>query len=311
MHSTLVSGWTLTNLGPLTTTYTAPPSCSTEYSSIRIGGTHVDEQNITQVYYVGDVCDQPPVPSIGSCLPSGAKLDEHYSTIDFRQVPLNTTCAYYSPGLMCPSGWETVGGATKAEGGSITSSGPGFARPSGDGGDVSDLKYVNNVGSNVILAAMDDGDEAILCCPSAFTVDPYGQCTSVIQTYSVPGDYCRRYLGEGLSGEWVNTTLSIWGTTVTGSSPSITGTGTVSIVTQTIDDDEISEYVGFSVEPMLYLVYAATDTAGVTSSATSSSAASPSSAASATARSPQLASIALVLSTMVLAFLSGFMLLMG
>lgn len=166
--------------GPLTTTYTAPSSCSTDYSSIRVGATYVDDYNVTKAYYVGDVCDQPPVPRIGSCLPSGAKLDEDYSSIDFDVVPLGSTRAYYSPGLICPSGWEIVGVATKVEGGSITSSGPGFARPSGDDGDVSDIKYINNVGSNVILAAMDDGDGAILCCPRYIRLRLARLCATVL-----------------------------------------------------------------------------------------------------------------------------------
>lgn len=306
MHSTLVSGWTVTNMGPLTTTFTAPSSCSTDYALIQLGATFVDEDtDQTRVYYAGDVCGQP-VPTIGSCLPSGAQLDENYRSVDFDVVPVGKTRAYYSPGLICPAGWKTVGVATKVEGGSITSSGPGFARPFGN--DEPGVRFVDNVGSNIILAGMDDGEAAVLCCPSAFTVDPYGQCTSVLETYSVPPVYCRRFVGDGAGGRWVNTTLSIWGTTVTGLTPSYTGTGTVTTETMTIQDD-VSKYVGVSAQAMLYLVYAATDTAGVTSPPTSSSTASPSSAASVAARRPQLASIALVLSTIFVAFTSGFMVL--
>lgn len=112
---------------------------------------------------MGISCGQP-YPTIGSCLPSGAKLDEYYGSIDTDVVQTGTTLAYYSPGLACPSGWDTVGVATKTDGGSITSSGVGFARPSSYD-DIEDLSYVQNVGPNVILAGMDDGDAAVLCCP--------------------------------------------------------------------------------------------------------------------------------------------------
>lgn len=107
-------------------------------------------------------------PTIGSCLPSGAKLDADYSAIDTDAVGLDYTLGYYSPGLACPSGWNTVGVATKSEGGNITSSGPGFTSPTPIDG--TDSGYVNNVGSNVLLAGMDEGDAAVLCCPRYVSV---------------------------------------------------------------------------------------------------------------------------------------------
>lgn len=149
--------------GPLTTTYTAPSSCSTDFAFVQIGQSYVDEDNnSTSIFAMGAACDQP-VPSIGSCLPSGAKIDEAYSAIDTNKVGAGYyTVAYYSPAMACPSGWAIVGGATKAEGGSITSSGQGFVNPNPT---VYDYSYVGNVPPNVLLAAMDEGDVAVLCCP--------------------------------------------------------------------------------------------------------------------------------------------------
>lgn len=149
--------------GPLTTTYTAPPACSTDFEYIYIGQNIVDSYlSVSSVYLQGAACDQT-VPTVGSCLPSGAKLDEAYSSIDTDIVQTGSTLGYYSPGMVCPSGWQTVGVATKTEGGSITSSGPGFAPPT----PVEDMdsSYIYNVGPNVLLAGMDEGDAAILCCP--------------------------------------------------------------------------------------------------------------------------------------------------
>lgn len=152
----------------MTTTYTAPPSCSTDFSYVQIGQTWTDsDTNATSVVPVGISCDQP-YPTVGSCLPSGAKLDEDYSSIGTDVVQTGYTLGYYSPGLACPSGWDTVGVATKTGGGSITSSGVGFASPSPL--DEVDLSYVQNVGPNVILAGMDDGDAAVLCCPRCVSV---------------------------------------------------------------------------------------------------------------------------------------------
>lgn len=123
-----------------------------------------------------------------------------------------------------------------------------------------------------------------------------------------------RVVGDGGGGDFVNATLSIWGTTVTGSSFSASGTATITTETTTIEtsaETPIEDYVGVSVVAMLYLVHGATETAGTsgTSSPTSSSTSSPSSAASASSRGPQLASVALIISTLAVAFTSGFMLL--
>jgi hypothetical protein len=147
----------------LTTTYTAPSACSTDYEYIYIGKNYFDpDLNTSSVYLQGAPCNQT-VPAVGSCLPSGAKLDEAYSTVDTDMVQTATTLGYYSPGIICPSGWETVGVATKTQGGAITSSGPGFAPPT-PVQDL-DLSYISNVGPNVLLAAMEEGDAAVLCCP--------------------------------------------------------------------------------------------------------------------------------------------------
>ena len=149
--------------GPLTTTYTAPPSCSTDFAYVQVGSSFVDsESNSTSIMALGVSCGLA-WPTIGSCLPSGAKLDEDYSAIDTDEVQMYYTLGYYSPGLACPSGWDTVGVATKSEGGNITSSGPGFTNPTPI--DEMDTVYVDNVGSNVLLAGMDEGDAAVLCCP--------------------------------------------------------------------------------------------------------------------------------------------------
>lgn len=154
---------------------------------------------------------------------------------------------------------------------------------------------------------------------SSFTADPAGGCTSFVQTYSVPSEYCVRLVGDGAGGDFVNTTLSIWGTTLTGSAYSFAGSGTITTVTETLETPTAStastastdDYVGVSVVAMLYLVHNATETAGGISSPTSSSTSLPSSAASMTAKGPQLASVALIVSTMAVAFTSGFMLMLA
>lgn len=149
---------------------------------------------------------------------------------------------------------------------------------------------------------------------SSFTAGPEGGCTSIIQDYSVPPEYCVRLVDDDdAGGDFVNTTLSIWGTTLTGSAYSFSGSGTITTMTETIETstssttstDLTEDYVGVSIVAMLYLVHDATETAG------SSSTSSPSSAASMTARGPQLVPLALVFSILAVSFTSGFLMLIA
>lgn len=133
-------------------------------------------------------------------------------------------------------------------------------------------------------------------------------------SYSVPPEFCQRVVAGDAGADFVNATLSIWGTTVTGSSFTVTGTGAITTETMTrASETPLEDYVGVSIVAMVYLVNGATETAasGGTSSPTSSSTSSPSSAASANTRGPQLASAALIVSTVVVAFTSGFVFLMA
>ncbi|RSL74453.1 hypothetical protein CEP53_000293 [Fusarium sp. AF-6] len=101
-------GYTITNLGPLTTTYTVPAECSTATENIQ--------------FIQGDM---PWIPGAwgypscvpgdyGKCIPSGDAYDklakEHYYTWQQEFFP------YYSPGLVCPKGWTTAGEYAKSKG---------------------------------------------------------------------------------------------------------------------------------------------------------------------------------------------------
>jgi hypothetical protein len=91
-------GFSAHDLGPLTTTYTAPSSCST--------GTdhHVFVNASDPVRAFGaPTCG---LKTYGDCIPSGSSWDSVYrQTTEFVQGQY----LYYSPGIACPSGWRTVG----------------------------------------------------------------------------------------------------------------------------------------------------------------------------------------------------------
>lgn len=155
--ATSISGWGLVNSGPLTTTWTAPATCSSNDHDMYYGQlTTIDGSSILVDLY-RQCSTTAPRPT--SCSPPGPNQED----VDGWAV------YYYSPGLVCPAGWATVAEATKFDGGSITSSGMPFTWPGAPSPVPSGL--INNLvdyGPNVMLAGMGDGETAVLCCPRYF-----------------------------------------------------------------------------------------------------------------------------------------------
>lgn len=158
--------WVLISLqGPLTTTFTAPLSCSTLHNNVIIGHNVTDSDTHTTFFEPeGALCGIGT--SVRSCLPSGSLLDSEYNSYTKNPDPrYGWTINYFSPGLICPSDWETVGVATKSVGGSITSSGPAFVYPSVIPTAGIYYEDLRDPSPNALLEAMSEGESAILCCP--------------------------------------------------------------------------------------------------------------------------------------------------
>lgn len=154
MPTSTISQWHLENLGPLTTAFAAATSCATLTNNVVIAAS-----SMTDGYLFHADC----VPqTYGDCYPSGAAIDSAISAADTRQPAW--TIDYFSPGLMCPSGWTTAGVATKSKGGDITSSGPAFVLPTTETVS-SHMRIYQNPAPNVFLGAMKEEETAVLCCP--------------------------------------------------------------------------------------------------------------------------------------------------
>lgn len=162
MPTTSLSGWLFTNQGPLTTTYTAPASCFTEASRVQLATQWSDtDSNMTSLLPYQGICKTATtVATWGDCLPSGKNIDSEYATIDTNNPAAGSTVDYYSPGLICPSGYTTAGVAAN-DAGTITSSGKAFVPTT----TVDNRFWGNNPVPNVLLQALDQGETAILCCP--------------------------------------------------------------------------------------------------------------------------------------------------
>ena len=156
--ATSLSGYSLFNNGPLTTTFTAPASCSTAYETM-IG----DAETPTAIEWLALAGPTCGYIAPADCNPSGSVIQ----SIDSSALGANPTAdqiiVYHSPGLICPSGWVTVGAAAKINPTSTSISGVfniSVSLPTVNSPIVTFLPELD-----VVLAALDPGETAALCCP--------------------------------------------------------------------------------------------------------------------------------------------------
>jgi hypothetical protein len=105
-------GYTFTNWGPLTTTFTAPASCATATGNYMLG--------LNNTAPVWEYAVQCSTVGYGDCISTGTVS---LSTISNENPTTLETQAYFSPGLYCPSGWATRGTAVRGSDNGLSSSG--------------------------------------------------------------------------------------------------------------------------------------------------------------------------------------------
>ena len=160
MPTSTFNGVALENIGPLTTTYTAPSSCSTVVDNTAVA--FVDFPGEAYAYPRCDVDKNEWFrwPSLENCVPSAKALE----VID---MPNDTHIRYHSPGLYCPASWTTGGVAVKQDSKSFSASGafsPDFIDPWADATSTLDAPRANPW-PNQFASALNVGETAILCCP--------------------------------------------------------------------------------------------------------------------------------------------------
>lgn len=111
---------------------------------------------------IGNIWGPPTcgVQDWGSCIPSGASVDKIIS--QFQEKPIQGFGAFYSPGLVCPSGWTTAGVASHGAGGSLDLAGV-FTEPAF--GDVTGIVAAGMPQKSVILNILDPAETLLYCCP--------------------------------------------------------------------------------------------------------------------------------------------------
>ncbi|KAM5354535.1 hypothetical protein ACJ41O_001182 [Fusarium nematophilum] len=153
-------GHTITNLGPLTTTYTAPTSCATATDGIIFG-------HPLYPFMAGGFPSCDP-GNFSDCIPSGDAFDklsrEQAYWAEQRFIH------YYSPGLACPEGWTTAGTMNKADG-TVGASGmlsmTPLETPTGSDEDEYLLGYL--AVPQIWQEVLEEGEKLAYCCPIGFT----------------------------------------------------------------------------------------------------------------------------------------------
>ena len=153
--ATRVSQFALTNFGPLTSTFTADAICATNTGILQLAS----KESPNAIIFNTDC----KLATVGTCFPSGSALDARASTV-FDDAGDNFI-GYFSPGIACPSGWNTVGVAAKGGDGKMSTTGI-FARPKGlDATPSPSGVPLFNPPMNAFTAALDAGETAAVCCP--------------------------------------------------------------------------------------------------------------------------------------------------
>ncbi|CAG7565167.1 unnamed protein product [Fusarium equiseti] len=167
-------GLTITNFGPLTTTYTPPPSCTAGTTDHLLYAY----SNATTILHGSPTCDRDP---IGDCVPGGSSHDALTSKIigAWNLGFLN----YHSPGVHCPKGWTTAavlengdGAASEVKTGVFTEVETQFDAPSY-------TDYPSVLGPNEIWPRLLEPSETLVyCCPSGWSPNVWGDCVTSIET---------------------------------------------------------------------------------------------------------------------------------
>ncbi|KAJ5437802.1 uncharacterized protein N7458_008800 [Penicillium daleae] len=107
---TITDGYTFSNWGPLTTTFTAPASCATATGNYMIGAKFEVPCFLFQA--------QCSTDGFFGCVLTGTASVQQ--TLD-RNPSAMYHPEYFSPGLYCPSGWATEGIAARDANNSLSS----------------------------------------------------------------------------------------------------------------------------------------------------------------------------------------------
>ncbi|KAL2812611.1 hypothetical protein BJX63DRAFT_432505 [Aspergillus granulosus] len=232
----------LTNWGPLTTTFTPPPACVSSPDFVYMAPTSNPD-----LLGHSNGCSW----DMGTCLPSPTDPDALRPLQSDWDLLQPNVIAYYSPGLLCPSGYTTVGTAARHGEDSAV-------EPQGIFATIERRSMMWFHLRSVLTLALDPSETAIACCPSNMTPDWVGGCTSILSAYT-PTTACVRIMSPPV---YMSTVITSHGETVTETILVPTGTDEVITSYVTYDPAVATDYVGVTTQLVVYMVHRAGDGEG-------------------------------------------------
>ncbi|KAJ5774894.1 hypothetical protein N7457_009790 [Penicillium paradoxum] len=249
----------LTNWGPLTTTWTAPAHCATEspliniYSSADLPAWGWYAQCSVAVY---------------DCVPTATHTAA--PTVTLSSTAGHAKIAYYSPGLYCPSGYATVGIASRDGDKPVNATGtlmspsttstepPSYNNPVNLMVQALDPSTISHFSTGFIfvLENLDFCDQK-LTPHSSMTAHTEFQCYSTLTDYK-PTTGCRRQ-ARAADYTRVPATYLYDGSTVSGYMFSRISDSPITTVTTTYDASETSDLRAITQDSLIVLIHKPSD----------------------------------------------------
>ncbi|KLO79631.1 uncharacterized protein LW93_13328 [Fusarium fujikuroi] len=161
-------GISVSNIGPLTTTYTPPPECTRATTDHLV---YALESSLVYGFGSPDCVIDP----YGKCLPSGAAMDSIIKEYSYPKSGQGIH-VFHSPGIDCPEGWTTAGLLAHGDKtGSAYRSGVFTSTTS-----VNSSHPLQMGSDEWWLRVLEPSETLAWCCPSGWASLPYGYCRSSI-----------------------------------------------------------------------------------------------------------------------------------
>lgn len=157
MPSSTFASHELVNVGPLTTTFTAPPSCDTA-SNLAFAHASID------TFALAGYESCAPFSVQGDCVPSGSEIDAISKTRGRLLDDFGWAMPYYSPGYHCPSGYTTAGVVEMSADGKSSVTGIFSLTRFQSSHNTVLTKPYSLPGVNMVASALEEGETAVICC---------------------------------------------------------------------------------------------------------------------------------------------------
>ncbi|KAJ6444930.1 pyruvate formate lyase activating enzyme [Purpureocillium lavendulum] len=241
-------GYSVINLGPLTTTFTAAPSCATSLDYKWIASQHQGDSE-PQIYGY-PTCG---APKFEGCIPNGKEFDSRLA--ELSATPHNGNVMYRSPGIHCPSGWTTAGTIVGGGASGRSASGVFTQFQSDDDGSDGGVRHVSMI--EAFVKPLQESETMAWCCPSGWKANAAAFCSSSLGPLS--HSYSEVCLAIIPSND-IATVTSFQGASLTQPVVLITGTDTsYETRTRKIDPSDASGLTVVTAGPVVALVYQSSD----------------------------------------------------